>query len=368
MDFNFNMPVHLIAEKSAVKANSNIFSELGKAAMIVTGGNSAKLCGALEDVIEALEKSDISYQIFDKITQNPLAAVCCEAGQLARDFNIDFIIGIGGGSPLDAAKAIAFYAANKTIEAQDIYNYDLCLPPLPLILVGTTAGTGSEVSGVSVLTQENGQKKSVGGKNFYSKISFCDPKYTYSAPYSITVSTALDAMAHAVEGWFSPKFDKIAKMFAQKAIPSIWKALKYFYETNELPSDEVRDELYYASIFAGMTLNTCGTAFPHGMGYALTEDFNIPHGRACSVFMPALVRRGLEIKPDLARELFDLIGTNYLEFEKVITDLTDLKNLKMTEEQINSYGERWVNLKNFNNSPGGYSTGQAKDLLRELFS
>lgn len=367
MDFSFNMPVKLIAEKSAVKANSNIFSQFGKNALIVTGGSSAKRCGALDDVIEALEKNGIEYQVFDKITQNPQASVCCEAGQLARDFNIDFVIGIGGGSPLDAAKAIAFYAANKTLEAQDIYNYDISLSPLPLILIGTTAGTGSEVSGVSVLTQDDGRKKSVGGNNFYANLSFCDPKYTYSAPYEITVSTALDALAHAVEGWFSPKFDIISKIFAEKAIPTIWKALQHFYETKELPSEEMRDELYYASIFSGMTLNTCGTAFPHGMGYALTEDFNVPHGKACSVFMPALVRRGLEIKPDSARELLNLIGTNYLEFEKIISDLTDLKDIKITEEKINTYCERWVNLKNFNNSPGGFSVDQAKKLLLELF-
>lgn len=367
MDFNFYMPVHLIAEKSAVKANSAVFSEFGKNAMIVTGGSSAKICGALGDITEALNKNDITYQVFDKITQNPQASVCCEAGALAREFNVDFIIGIGGGSPLDAAKAIAFYAANKTLSSQDIYSYDICLPPLPLILVGTTAGTGSEVSGVSVLTQKNGRKRSVVGENFYSKLSFCDPKYTYSAPYEITVSTALDALSHAVEGWFSPKFDMTAKIFAQKAIPSIWKSLKYIYETKQLPNDEMRDELYYASIFSGMTLNACGTAFPHGMGYALTEDFNVPHGRACSVFMPALFRRGLEIKPESTRELLNLINTNYPEFEKIISELTGLKDIKMTEEQINAYGERWVNLKNFNNSPGGYSAEQAKNLLRELF-
>lgn len=367
MDFTFYMPTKLIGAKSAIAAHASMFTEYGKKCLLVTGGSSAKHSGALDDVTAALEKHDIQYIIFDKITQNPTAAVCCEAGQLARDFDVDFIVGIGGGSALDAAKAVAFYAANKTLAAEDIYTTDISLEPLPLILTGTTAGTGSEVTGVAVLTRANGQKKSVSGKNFYAKLSFADPKYTYTAPYAVTVSTALDAFSHAAEAWFSNRFDPFAESFAAKALPVLWDALKHFFETASLPQEEMRDNLYYASIYAGMALNTCGTCFPHAMGYALTEDFAIPHGKACTVFLPAFIRRGMEFREERAHAFFSLLNTNAPELFKVINALTDIQNVKMSAEQITAYCARWSDNKNFSNSPGGYNPAYAKTLLEELF-
>lgn len=367
MDFNFYMPVRVFGGKNALEKHADIFSQYGKKCMLVTGGSSAKKSGAMDDVCALLNANDIEVTVFDEVQPNPAAADCHRAGQLARDFEVDFIVGIGGGSALDSAKAIAVYAANKTLTAEGIYDYDYMFEPLPLILVGTTAGTGSEVTGVSVLTRENGRKQSVSGKDFYAKVVFADPKYTYSVPYPVTVSTALDAFAHAVEGWFSNRLDDVAKLFGEKAIPVLWQHLKAFYETGELPNEDARDELYYASLYAGMELNICGAGFPHGMGYALTEDFALPHGRACAAFMPAYVKRGMEFKNALAMEFFSMLGTNYPEFEKVIYTLTDLSGISMTEAQIAAYCERWQNLKNFTNSPGGYNTAEAEQVLKELF-
>ena len=367
MDFNFYMPVRVLGGRNAVTQHPEIFTQFGKKCLLVTGGSSAKASGALDDVQTVLSQNGIEATVFDEVKPNPTAADCHRAGQLARDFEVEFIVGIGGGSALDSAKAIAVYAANKTLSSEGIYAYDYMFEPLPLVLVGTTAGTGSEVTGVSVLTRENGRKQSVSGKDFYAKVAFADPKYTYSVPYAVTVSTALDAFAHAVEGWFSNRFDDMARLFGEKAIPVLWKHLKVFYETGELPCNDARDELYYASLYAGMELNICGAGFPHGMGYALTEDFALPHGRACAAFMPSYVKRGMEFKNALAMEFFSMLGTNFPEFEKIILTLTDLSGISMTEEQIESYCARWQNLKNFKNSPGGYNVTEAGQVLRELF-
>lgn len=367
MDFNFYMPVRVLGGRNAVTQHPEIFTQFGKKCLLVTGGRSAKTSGALDDVQSVLSQNGIEATVFDEVKPNPTAADCHRAGQLARDFEVEFIVGIGGGSALDSAKAIAVYAANKTLSAEGIYEYDYMFEPLPLVLVGTTAGTGSEVTGVSVLTRENGRKQSVSGKDFYAKVSFADPKYTYSVPYAVTVSTALDAFAHAVEGWFSNRFDDMARLFGEKAIPVLWEHLKAFYETGEPPCDDARDELYYASLYAGMELNICGAGFPHGMGYALTEDFALPHGRACAAFMPSLVKRGMEFKNVLAMEFFSILGTNFPEFEKIILTLTNLSEISMTEEQIENYCARWQNLKNFKNSPGGYNVTEADLVLRKLF-
>ncbi len=369
MDFHFYMPVRVFGGKDAVSAHADFFSEFGKRCLLVTGGKSAKLCGALSDVQTALQAQNIKYAAFDGVQPNPVAADCCSAGKLAREFGADFIVGIGGGSVLDSAKAIAVYAANEMLSAEDIYVYNgnYAVPPLPLILIGTTAGTGSEVTGVSVLTRKSGRKQSVSGKDFYAAVSFADPKYTYSAPYAVTLTTALDAFAHAVEGWFSNRLDSMAKLFAQKALPPLWHALRCFYENGKNPDEATRDDLYYASLYAGMELNICGAGFPHGMGYALTEDFALPHGRACTAFLPSYVARGMQFKPGLSEEFFALLDTDFEAFEKIILSLTDLSDISMTESQIAAYCARWENLKNFKNSPGGYNTAEAEKVLRKLF-
>ena len=127
-------------------------------------------------------------------------------------------------------------------------------------------------------------KKSIGGADCYASLVFADPKYTYSMNFDITASTALDAYAHAVEGWFSKRFNDEAKVYAEKALPLIFKGLKYMAETGKIPNNELRDDMVYGALYAGLELNICGAAFPHTVGYVLTENFGIPHGKACTAF------------------------------------------------------------------------------------
>ena len=206
MDFNLNIPVKVVSGKNAVKNNAHLLSALGKRCIIVTGGKSAVLSGALSDVKEALTENNIEFTVYDKIGPNPRLDHCHEAGKLAREFGADFIFGIGGGSPLDAAKAVAVYATNPEFSLTDIYSVTNRKKALPIALVGTTAGTGSEVGRVSVLTNpETGRKGSIAPDDCYPTISFADSTYTETVPYDITVSTALDALAHAIEGYMSIK-------------------------------------------------------------------------------------------------------------------------------------------------------------------
>jgi len=129
----------------------------------------------------------------------------------------------------------------------------------------------------------------------------------------------------------------------------------------------MRDELYYASIFAGLELNSCKAGFPHTMGYALTEDFHLPHGRACTAFLPEYVKRGAMVYPERGKRFFELLGCNLREFEAVVTALTDADYIKMTREQISDYVSRWSGVANFARSPGGFTLTDAKALLTKLF-
>lgn len=366
-DFSFYMPVNVIGGNNVLQKNKNIFLELGKKCLIVTGSTSAKKSGALNDLIEIFNELNIEYAIFDKITENPLTSTCYEGGVMAREFGADFVVGIGGGSPLDASKAVCVYATNPHIVNDEIYTEKVENKPLPLAVIGTTSGTGSEVSGVSVLTRENGRKQSVSGKNYYAKYAFADAKYTYSVPFYTTVSTALDALAHAIESAFSPRGDFLTQQFALISVKMIYPILEKLSKSNELPSTDDRDALYFASLYAGFALNKGGTGFPHGMGYALTEDFNVPHGLACAVFIPEYLREAEKSKPQLHKAFFDAMGTTPEELEKIVTQFCDF-DFTISQEKITEYEIRWENLKNFKNSPTGFNNKDAARLMADLFA
>lgn len=358
------MPVRCICGENAVVNNSGFLAKLGKSCLILTGGSGAVKSGALADAQTALKKENIEYSVFNKIGENPLISVCREAGETARNSGAEFILGIGGGSVLDAAKAVAIYASNPDLSAIDIYKREYKYQPLPVALIGTTAGTGSEVTAVSVLTNdETGVKKSISGDDCYAKIAFCDPKYTYSLPYASTVSTALDAFAHAVEGFFTVKCNGVVELWAEKCIPMIYEGLKELSESENI-SEKLREKLYYGSVYAGLVINTCGTAFPHPLGYILTENYGIPHGTACAAFFAPYIDRCAEFAPEKTEKFISL--TDEIEAVKaVVASLTDLRGIKIGAENAKKYALRWQDVipRNFAASPGGLTQEEAAGIL-----
>ena len=369
MDFNLNIPIQVVSGKNAVKNNAHLLSSLGKRCVIVTGGKSAVLSGALSDIKEALKENGIDFTIYDKIGPNPRLDHCHECASLSREFGADFIIGIGGGSPLDAAKAVAVYTANPDFSLMDIYTVTNRKRALPIVLVGTTAGTGSEVGRVSVLTDpETGRKKSIAPDDCYPALTFADSTYTESMPYDITVSTALDALAHALEGYMSIKCSDIPTLFGEKAIELIWEGLKFLHSEKTVPDSKLREKLYYGSLYAGITLAYCGTAFPHPLGYILTENYGTPHGKACTVFMEDFMKRSAEFEKEKTDRALSVMGTDMNEFIKVINELTNVTDIRMTEDEIQKYTVRFDSVpNNFKFSPGSFTKDDAVRVLKEKF-
>lgn len=369
MDFNLNIPVKVVSGKNAVKNNAHLLLPLGKRCVIVTGGKSAVLSGALSDVKEALSENEIEFTVYDKIGPNPRLDHCHEAGKLSREFGADFIVGIGGGSPLDAAKAVAVYATNPNFSLTDIYTVTDRKKALPIVLVGTTAGTGSEVGRVSVLTDpETGRKKSIAPDDCYPALTFADSTYTETVPYDITVSTALDALAHSLEGYMSIKCSDIPTLFGEKAIELIWEGLMYLYNEKALPDSKLREKLYYGSLYAGITLAYCGTAFPHPLGYILTENYGVPHGKACTVYMEDFIKRSAEFEKEKTDRVLSIMKTDIDSFIKIINELTAVTGIKMTEEEIQKYCVRFDSIpNNFKFSPGSFTKEDAVRVLREKF-
>lgn len=358
------MPVKCIVGKGCMAENADKLVPMGKSCLIVTGKSSAKKSGALDDAINALTSQGIAYEIFDGISENPYISSCHAAGEAARRAKAEFIFGIGGGSVLDASKAVAIYATNPSLSPIDIYKKDYTNAPLPVVLAGTTAGTGSEVTAIAVLTNdETGVKKSISGDDCYARLAFCDPTYTFSVPYKTTVSTALDAFAHAVEGYFTPKCNGVITLFAQKCIPELYRCLKEISASGKI-TDELREPLYYSSVYAGLVINTCGTAFPHPLGYVLTESYGVPHGMACAAFFAPYIDRCAEFAPEKFAAFCEMTAP-IDEVKAVIASLTDIDGVHIGKEDAKKHALRWQSVipRNFTASPGGLTQEEAENVL-----
>lgn len=296
MDYSYYMPVKVIFGENCVKKYD--FSVWGRRCVIITGKSGAKISGLLSDLEKTLKNQCIDFFIYDEAEQNPTVDTCYEAGALAAEFKADFIIGAGGGSAMDAAKAAAVFAAEPSMEMMSLFNVSNIKKTLPFILIGTTAGTGSEVTPYSILTVDidgKPMKKSIKTPIIYAKAALCDAKYSMSMPWELTANTALDAICHAVESLFSVKAGKFETLYAVEAVKTGWESLIKAHWHTVIEKREVeyeqREKLLYASILAGMAISGTGTCFPHAMGYKLTTMKNIHHGKACAVFLGDFVRK-----------------------------------------------------------------------------
>lgn len=341
---------------------------LGKRAIIVTGSAGAVSSGALKDVTEILQTNSIEYIIQSEIPANPPLLAAYEAGKRAINFNADFVIGIGGGSAMDAAKAIAAFAANPNISPEEIFSpVNLTNGALPIVLVPTTAGTGSEANPYSVLSLPDGERKKTYSSPYaWAKVAFLDPAYTESLNYSATVSTALDAFAHAMESYLSPKANALSMMLSEYAAKNIWDVL------TQMPDDfseEHRDALCYASCAAGAAISITGTGFPHPLGYSLTMLAGIPHGRACAVFHGDYIEYNMrtEIGAQRLTALAAALGTKPKLMAEFLPGLADV-NIKLSEEEIVNYVSLIKGAKNYTNSPYILSEEEMLEIYRKHFA
>lgn len=366
MLFNFDIPVKMISGEGCVLNNSAKFSELGKRAVIVTGAHSAKLSGALDDVTAALDKEGIAYTVFDGIKANPSLSDCKAAGDLAKSFEADFIVGIGGGSPLDAARAAAVYAAGEYERPEDIYK-DF-KKTIPLICVGTTSGTGSEVDGSSVLSADGtGFKRSISGKQLYARYAFCDYRYTMSMSLRGTVSTGLDALCHALESWFSKAKTEAVLCMSRRAVELIFPWLERMSQGWFEPDNaEMRREMYYGSLWAGLSIGLVGTGFPHPMGYPLTELGGLPHGIACAVWERSFIEHSLKHCEESDKKLLLAAVGSVERLYNMLGTLTE-NNVTISESAVRAIGDRLSTASNTGRTLGDFSPADGEKIAKELF-
>lgn len=355
--FEYSMPTKILFGENVIINNSSLFKNYGKKALIITGKHSAKKNGALQDIIDALNKHKIEYCIFDEIEENPSMETVQKGGEFGRDEKVDFIIAIGGGSPLDAAKGIDIIIANKNSTKEDLY-ISKPMNTIPLLAIPTTAGTGSETTPYAILTDHNAKTKINFAHKVFFDIAFLDAKYMMNMPDTITINTAVDALSHLVEGYLTVRANLFSDIWAEKGLiffSECMEALK-----NKAFTYELREKLLIVSTIAGMVIAQSGTALPHGMGYALTYFHNIAHGRANGLLMKAY----LEIHPDREKvqKILLCLGLNSLKDLGEFLELLLGQKEQISKKEILEYAEGMaVNKAKLKNHPGNISK---EDIFR----
>lgn len=283
INFDYFMPVKLLFGPGKVSKIGEVTKTYGKKALIVTGRNSTKKTGLLNRVIDLLKKEDIEAFVFDKVQSNPLTTTAIEGANFAKENKCDVVIALGGGSTMDAAKAIAFIAVNDG----DINEYIFGKKgtgALPIIAVTTTAGTGSEGDKLAVLTNpENNDKKSLNTPLIYPKVSIVDPELLTTLPKHIIAPTGIDVLCHAMEGYVAKNSNPLSEIMALKAIELIGKYLPKVYED---PMDiDSWSNVTFANTLGGMVIDASGVALAHGLEHPVSGLLDVTHGEGLAAIL-----------------------------------------------------------------------------------
>jgi alcohol dehydrogenase len=337
----FYVPTDIYVEKDCVKNHAKDLLAVGKRALIVTGHSSAKANGSLNDVTEVLNNGGVAYQIFDEVEENPSTDTVGKGAQIARDFGADFIIGIGGGSAIDAAKAMAILLVNPSVIADELHKAPAKpLGHAPVVAVPTTCGTGSEATPVAIITNHKIHLKKSIPHRIFPVLALVDGKYLASAKKQLIVNTAVDALAHMVESILNVHSNILNRMCPEYGL-KLWgeckEALIASVAANNTAANNASgnaaldvatvdaslyEKLMYTSTIAGMSIAMTSTAVPHGMSYDLTLSKGTPHGPAVGYFLAAYVEVCQKKVPTDVEKILSLLGLqNVEEFAEMLRKL-----------------------------------------------
>jgi alcohol dehydrogenase class IV len=265
---------------------------LGKRALIVTPPRSDWNQTPLNQLEQMLRQKNIVFKYFDQVTTEPTVSMIDQGVALARKFQADLVIGVGGGSCVDTGKAIAGLVTNdgSVLDYLEGVGRGLTiqLPPLPCLAIPTTAGTGAEVTKNAVIASPTAKfKKSIRSARLIPKIALVDPELTLSLPPERTAYSGLDALTQCIEAFVSKKSQPLTDALAQQGIRFAANSLGRAYQDGG--NRDARTEMALCSLFSGLALANAGLGAAHGIGAALGALFGIPHGLACAVLLPVVM-------------------------------------------------------------------------------
>ena len=287
--FQFNTTAGLrVGGGKATDTAPEVSKKLGKKILFITDPGLKKL-GLIDKTVNSL-KSNSEIIIFDRVEADPSIKTLMSVVELGKEFSATGVIGFGGGSSMDVAKLCALLlGSNEDIEkAWGVANAKG--PRLPLVLYPTTAGTGSEVTPISIITVGGDEKKGVSSPVILPDLAILDPNLTIGLPPYITAATGIDAMVHAIEGYASKSINNniMSKMLAKESLRLLGRSIKKaVFKGDDI---QARTDMLLGSMMAGMAFGNSPVAGVHALAYPLGGTFHIPHGLSNSLVLPHVLR------------------------------------------------------------------------------
>lgn len=305
--FKYFLPVNIEFGSGKVAKAGKLTKPYGKKALIVTGHSSAKKSGLYDKVKDSLKAEGIDSVLFDKVAQNPLTTTAAEGAVFAKENGCDVVVAIGGGSIMDCAKAIAFLAVNNGDVSDYIFGKKASDTALPIILIPTTCGTGSEGNGFAVLTNpDNGDKKSLRCNAIVAKVSIVDPECMMTMPKHVLASVGFDALCHNMEAYTSKIAQPFTDALSLYAADLIANNLVDVYKGTG--SKESWEKITLASTIGGMVINTAGVTLAHGMEHPASGLKDIVHGKGLAALTPTIIESSYQGAPEKFAKLAKLFG------------------------------------------------------------
>lgn len=343
---SFRIPRDVVFGENAL----NYLSTLeGEKAMLVTGGNSMKKFGFLEKAKEQLEKANMEVEIFDGVEENPSVETVKEGAKAMIAFEPDWIVAIGGGSTMDAAKVMWAFYEHPELKFEDIIEPG-SLPKLRnkarLAAIPSTSGTASEITAFSVITDtENHIKYPLVSTEMIPDVAILDPAIPAKMPKRITANTGMDVLAHAVEAYVSTAASPYTDALAIKAIKLVLDNLVEAYNNGD--NMEARNNMHNASALAGMAFTNASLGLIHSLAHKIGGEFGVTHGLTNAILLPYIIqfnRKATEKISELETELkIDDLSEYIKELNiklNIPLNFKDVEEVDINEEKFNKVLER----------------------------
>ncbi|MDI3480418.1 MAG: hypothetical protein PWQ97_73 [Tepidanaerobacteraceae bacterium] len=362
----------------SVKMSGPKAAEFGcKKVLIVTDDGVTK-AGIVDKVKESLDAAGVRYAVFDKVPQDPPDYIVNEGGEFARSEKVDGIVAVGGGSPMDAAKAINVLINNPLPISQYYASMDY-KPGVPIILIPTTAGTGSENTTIAVITDTKNHVKTAVFLN--ATLAILDPELTVTLDPEYTVMTGMDAFAHAAESLTTGNPNPRSEVLAYDAIKRIVKNLPAaFADGSDI---RARSNLMIASNFAGIAFNDALVHLGHAVAHAVGATFHLIHGNVCALALPEVMIYASKVVPDKVKLVGSAMGISFNENEtpeetgeKVAAEIRKfIKNLGIksfsqlgiSKNELVDLADKVTNDACFNYIPKKLTLKEVADMLEKMY-
>ncbi|RAK08586.1 alcohol dehydrogenase class IV [Halanaerobium saccharolyticum] len=300
----------------------------GEKAVLVTGGSSMKRFGFLDQAVELLEKAGIESKIIDGVEPNPSVKTVNKGKNLMLDFEPDWVIAIGGGSALDAAKIMWAFYEHPDLEFEEIIEVG-SIPELrnkaKFIAIPSTSGTASEITAFSVITDlEKKIKYPIVSPEIVPDLAIVDPQIPATMPSHITANTGMDVMAHAVEAFVSTAATDYTDPLALKAIKLVFDYLPEAVADGD--NLEAREKMHNASTLAGMAFSNASLGIVHSLAHKIGGEFHVTHGLANAILLPYVIDFNYQAAENKFKEIEEYLGINDLKAEvKNLNQKLDIK-------------------------------------------